>query len=207
MDLSNPSFIGKALIASGIFWIIQMLSVTLLYIVGQPFGAISDLTNALTVLSIIPFALAIYRMNQSIPPMLNLIALLIGIAGILAVTLASFMIIFGRINFFQYLPPVLLGFSGLGLMLIGILSVARNQELLPANATFWGIVIGLGLLSFGGLVAVDVSQAFNGGWRSLFANPFIYPALIFGPFFVLGFPIWAIWLGRLLRSGKLAAFS
>ena len=49
-SFQNPKPVGQALIASGVFWILQLIFVTLFYAVGSPFGALSDLSNAMTFL-------------------------------------------------------------------------------------------------------------------------------------------------------------
>jgi len=205
-QLSNPAFLGWTLIVCGISGVLQLIFVTLLYTVGQPFGALSDFSNAVMVLLILPLAFALYSMNREQSAFLSLIALLIGIAGILSTAIASFLIFLQRIDFAQSLPPIIAGFAGIGLMLLTASWIARSNNSLSSNVTLWGILIGTGLASLILLVLVvsgDFSKFLDGGGGVL-SNPLIYPGFALGVLGYIGFLIWAIWLGQMMVENKIS---
>jgi hypothetical protein len=198
-ELIHPVFTGWTLIASGIVWLLQLVFVTLLYIVGGPFGALSDFSNALAVLLLLPFALALHRINQAHAAAYSWVALLIGVVGIFTVAVPSILILVGRINFQQSLPPIIAGFAAIGVWLLVSFWILMAHGSLPPNLTRWGLVIGLGLASTGLLLTVSGSNPLLGGdSKAFFSNPLLYPAFILVPLGVLGYPFWAVGFGRLL---------
>jgi len=201
VDLSHPVFTGWALIASGIAWLLQLVFVTLLYIVGGPFGALSDFSNALSVLLLLPFALTLHKINQTNAAASSWVVLLIGLVGIAAVAVPSILILVGRINFQQSLPPIIAGFAGIGVWLLVSFWILKAHSSLPPNFIRWGLVIGLGLASTGLLLTVSGSNPLVGGdLKAFLSNPLLYPAFVLVPFGVLSYPFWAVWFGRLLAQ-------
>jgi hypothetical protein len=203
MIFSNQNFIGWTMIASGVFWILQMIFVTLLYTVDPRFGGMSDFSNLLTVLLFLPFAFALYKNNQITAPTISLIALILGIAGILSVAIASGLLIIKTIEFLQSLPPVFGGYVVLGASLLINLWISRTNNSLPPKGIAWGMMIGFGLVSIAGLLTVDLAQLFSFNMEGLWSNPLIYPAFILTPFFFLGYPFWAFGVGRMILDGRI----
>jgi len=200
---TNLNLIGWTLIASVVCWILQLIFVSLLYIVGGPFGALSDFTNALAVLFMLPFGFTLHAINKENAAALSLTAWIIGIAGILSVAIASFLIFFGLIDFQQSLPPVMVGFTAIGVWLLISFMIVRSNGDFPRAMSLWGILIGLGLASISLLlIAYNANPLLGGDWRSFLSNPLIYPALILLPLGYLSYPFWAIWVGRMYLSNK-----
>lgn len=202
IKFTHPSFIGWTLIASGIAWLLQLVFVTLLYIVGGPFGALSDFSNALAVLLMLPFALALHRINRAHAVVPSRIALLSGLAGIVLVAVPSILILVGKINFQQSLPPIIAGFAAMGIWLLISFWFFQSDGNLPVSLTRLGLIIGLGLAATGLLLTVSESNPLVGGdIKTFLANPLLYPAFILVPLGVLSYPFWAVWFGRLLALG------
>jgi len=44
------TFVGWSMILSAIWWVLQMVFVISFYAIGQPFGALSDFSNAMNVI-------------------------------------------------------------------------------------------------------------------------------------------------------------
>ncbi|MEK6255848.1 MAG: hypothetical protein N2C13_00845 [Chloroflexota bacterium] len=202
--ISNQNFIGWTIITSGIWWILQMIFVTLLYTLkASPFGGMSDFSNILTMLLLLPFSFVLFKSNQESAPTLSLIALMLGIAGILSISIASAMLIAKRIQFLQSLIPVFGGYVAFGISLLINLWIAKNNASMPPSVLNWGLMVGLGLVSIAGLLTVDLAQLFSFNMDGLWSNPFIYPAFILTPFFFLGYPFWAFMVGRRMLAGNL----
>ena len=204
MTFSNSSFLGWALITSGVFWILQLIFVTLMYTYNPLFGAWSDFSNAVTVILMLPLVWALYGLTKEQSQSLSLLAALLVVAGILANAVPSILIIIDRMSFAETLPPIIAGFGTIGLGLLLSFLLARAGGDLPSKVVLWGIVIGLGLFSFAGLLTVDMYSIFTGGGMGGFwSNPLVYPALTIGMVAYFAYPVWAIWLGRLVLGGKL----
>jgi hypothetical protein len=206
MQHFSSNTLGWTLIASGVFWILQLIFVTLLYTVNPLFGSWSDFSNAVTVLLMLPFVWALYNLTRDQNQVVSMIAALFGIAGIISAAVPSILIIIDRMTFQQTLPPIIAGFGAIGLWLLLHFLLARAGGELPGRVTLWGIVIGLGLFSFSGLLTVDMHAIFTGGGMGGFwSNPLVYPAITVGALGYFAYPVWVIWLGRMIANGSLVA--
>lgn len=189
------SVVGWSLILSAIWWVLQMSSVLTFYAVGQPFGALSDFANAMNVLFLLPLAVLLHAYNYPTQPVISVGAAVIGTAGVLSAAIASILILFGRINFAQLLPPVMAGFAAIGIWLAASFILLRSQSVLPSSLTSAGIVVGSGLASIGLLFLWgDVLTAFTS--RAIWSNPGIYPVLLLIAVGYVGLPVWTMLLGR-----------
>jgi hypothetical protein len=184
-----------SLIMSAAWWLLQMGFVLTFFTLGQPFGALSDLSNALNVIFLLP--LGLYLQAQTCPhqPFFSVLAMVVGFAGVLSTALASFLILFGRIDFPQSLPPIMAGFCGIGAwILVGNLLI-RGQSVQPISLNAFGTAVGLGLTVIGLLFAWgDINLAFSSG--KIWSTPTIYPVLALIAVGYLGLPVWSLLLGR-----------
>ena len=203
MNTSNLKFIGWTMIISGVWWILQMIFVTLLYTIDSLFGGMSDFSNILTMLLLLPFSFALFKKNRITAPVLSLIALILGITGILSISITSAVLIARKIEFLQSLPPVFGGYVAFGISLLINLWIARKNASLPPSVLNWGMMIGLGLVSIAGLLTVDLAQLFSFNMDGLWSNPLIYPAFVLTPFFFIGYPFWAFMAGRWTLASKI----
>jgi hypothetical protein len=192
--LSTTS-IGWTAIATGVSAILAVVFLILMYTVNGPFfGTLNDVFNSLIGISIVILACMVYAEYHARLPLMGRIALLLALAGALFTILGSVLIIFGFTGF------VLAGwYTGIGDALIGLWLVAFCYSLLrgttlPHNLVIFGLVVGLfmavGLIGIPGILA---------GIDSMQAMPWYLYIAFFG---YLGtyllYPIWMIWLGRVL---------
>jgi len=200
-----PFSLGRAWIASGAFWILQLLFVVLFYTLGSPFGALSDLSNALTTLLVLPTGFALYRITKGSAPLLSRLTLITGLVGILSNSIASFLILLGIISFAQSLPPIVVGYAAFGVWLASISWLLRRHELAPAGGTAGGMVIGTTLGTIG-LIGPSINAGLftGGGVAALFSNPLMYVVLPLFPVGYFGYPLWVIWSGRRLLAGRVS---
>jgi hypothetical protein len=191
----STTFIGWTAIATGVSAILAVVFLILMYTVNGPFfGTLNDVFNSLIGISIVILACMVYAEYHARLPLMGRIALLLALAGALFTILGSVLIIFGFTGF------VLAGwYTGIGDALIGLWLVAFCYSLLrgttlPHNLVIFGLVVGLfmavGLIGIPGILA---------GIDSMQAMPWYLYIAFFG---YLGtyllYPIWMIWLGRVL---------
>lgn len=194
------TIIAWSAILSAVWWALQLGFVLTFYAAGQPFGALSDLSNAMNALFLIPVVLYFHAYSSPSNAAVSWPATLIGVAGILAVAGSSFLILFGRISFAASLPPIMAGFAAIGLWIMLQTLALRSQALLPGGLIWLGIIVGIGLAAIGLLFLWgDVNEAWMSG--RLFSSPAIYPALAAIAAGYLGLPIWLVMLGRHLLEG------
>jgi len=211
MDSSNPNFLGRIIIASAIFWILQLVAVSLLYS-GLPFlGGLSDISSAMSVIFLIPLVLAFDRYYGSSNRGLSQIAQILAIAGILATAVAGFLIAFRMITLQQSFPPVITGYGLVGVWLMVINYLGLNNPDMPRRFTWIGLVVGLAMstsLLIGLFWADDLLSMFTGfvGLSQGNGSNIFMMILFFvgAPIHQFGFPVWAIWLGRMILSGKVS---
>jgi hypothetical protein len=187
--------VGWSLILSAIWWGLQMGFVITFYVVGQPFGALSDLSNEMNVIFLLPLAVFLHAYSYPTQPVISVGSTVLGTAGVLSTALASFLILFGRISFEQSLPPIIFGFSAIGIWLALGFILLRIQAVLPPFLAAAGLVVGIGLASIGLLFLWgDAQAAFTTG--AVWSNPAIYPVLLLTPVGYIGLPVWAVMTGR-----------
>jgi hypothetical protein len=154
---------------------------------GQPYGTLNDLASALLALLMVPVALALYRLFRPGARGLSLAATGIGLLGMATVAVLQTLLVFGVVRFEQTLGPVLTaqGLIGVWLLLAGYLT--RITRALSSGVTWPGFAAGAGYVALA-----------PGFWLGGQQNPlFILGSLVV----LVGYPIWAIRLGRALTSG------
>jgi hypothetical protein len=186
--------VGWSLILSALWWGLQMGFVLTFFALGQPWGALSDLSTALNVLFLLPLALFLHAHNYPQGPFLSLLATAFGIAVVLSAAVASLLIFLGRISFEQSMPPVMAGFAAIGIWLALGSFMLRTHSLLPSGVTALGLIVGVGLAAIAVLFMWgDVNAAFTSG--NLWSTPIIYPVLALVAVGDLCLPVWAVWFG------------
>lgn len=143
-------------------------------------------------------ARALYLIERSSAPGLSLIGSAIGIVGMLAVVLFQVLLIIKVVPFEQEVGLVLLATAAVGLWLILVNHLGRRQGSLPSRLAWLGIAVGASFV----LEPVMLSAAGGAAaWRNAMSN---YLLLIGGGVIFLvsyvGFPVWAIWLGRVFLT-------
>jgi len=185
---------GWAAYVSGGISILALIMLILFFSVGEPFGYLSDFTGGVVFrLSMLPLALLMHRLVRPQYRGISLLAFIVGVLSMLANVISATLVILkglGTVNFPEPIPGggpyglTLYAQFGIGTWLVaaGILVLVSRK--LPPLLAWIGILAGLGLIvgSIGILLGVTLAAA-----------AFLLAAI--------GYPIWAIWLGRwLLRS-------
>lgn len=201
MDTYIFRYAGWFAYASATVWSLQLLFLGLFYTVGKPFGLLSDIANVIMVLLILPYALALHKIYQPGTATFSLVALLAAIIGIVSVALGSALLVFGIIDFQQSVIPTLIGLGFIGIWLMGSNYLSQANGAFPGALVILGIAVGSGLVllaaiaPFAGAFFVDTGISFP-------KSPFVYLPLAGGLVGFVGYPVWAVWLGRLVSSGR-----
>lgn len=154
------------------------------FIVGDPFGIMNDVSSVLIVLSALPVLFALHQLHRSAAPTGSLIALIIGVLGGLSAAIFATITIITRKT--TYGDPVSLSYGVFGLSLVLYGCLALTDKLLPRGLAWFGIVAGIGYI-------LVITGFILGGEN----HPLTY---IGGLAAIIGYPTWAIWLGRRLLS-------
>ena len=172
--------------------IIGFVMLILFFSVGEPFGTINDAASVFQVLFMLPLVLMLYRINTENPRLLNVVAMTVGIVGIIISAVGQSLLVIRVITYQQSLAFLPAG-AAIGVWLLLISYQASTSRLLPRRLVWAGILAGIGYL-------VTVVGFLFGGQDSLV---FYAGRLIL----VVSYPVWALWLGRVCLSGKLLEFA
>lgn len=190
----SPSAVGWVAIATGIAAILAVIFLTLMAAVNPSFGKVNDVFNGMIGVSSAVLAWMLFAEHHAKSPLMSQIALALAVLGAIFTIVGSVLIIYGFTDF------VLAGwYSGIGNALIGLWLAAFCYSLLrgdalPHNLVIFGIIVGafmaVGLLGIPGIIA---------GIDSMESMPWYLYIAFFGWLgtYIL-YPIWTIWLGRIL---------
>ena len=158
---------------------------------GGRFGKINDAASVAQMLFMVPVAAALFFVTRRGAAGLALLALAIGVIGMLVAAALQALLVFGAVKFEQTFEAVLAagGTVGLWLLLTNCLILAARA--LPGGLTVLGIVAGTGYI----LAVIG----FHAGGQQ---HPLFYTGSFLG---LLAYSIWAIWLARLLLLQALTA--
>jgi hypothetical protein len=171
-----------------------MVFLILMFWAGQPFGTLNDISNAVAGILSSMLAWTLYAEHHSRSPLLSQVALGLAVVGAILVVVGSVLVISRATGF------VMAGwYSGIGFALIGMWLMAfcysmRGAGDLPHNLVVFGLVAGailaVGLLDVLGVIArIDSMDSLP---------PYLYVAFLGWLGIYVLFPIWTIWLGRIL---------
>jgi hypothetical protein len=160
----------------------------LFFTVGKPFGKINDISSVFQVLFMIPLSIMFVMVTPDNDQILGLIAALGGILGMILSGVGQSLLVIGRIDFDSSRKFFPAG-AAIGIWLITVCSISIHNGSLPHLWAWIGILAGLGYV-------VTVIGFLKGGEQEVL---FTIGALVLG----ISYPIWAIWLGRLVLSGAL----
>jgi hypothetical protein len=155
---------------------------------GQPYGSLNDISSIFQVLLMAPLVVLLLSMTSINHPFLGILAALTGISGILLSALGQGLLVFKRIDFEGSLKFFPAG-AAIGAWLILACSLMLGDGTLPPLLAWLGIFAGTGYV-------LAVAGFLRGGQQHIL---FYVGALML----VIGYPAWAIWLGRLLLSHSL----
>ena len=183
------SFYGWAAYLSAAATILTLVTGILFFAKGEIWGKINDISSVLQLLFMLPLVI-LYLQFTSIGQhaALGIAAAFLGAAGMIASTIGQGLLIFGRIDFQtsqRFFPAG--GAIGIWLILVNALAISSGS--FPEVLTWIGMLAGVGYL----LIVIGFLR---GGQQNAL---FYLGGLILG----IGYPVWAIWLGRLILSGAM----
>jgi len=186
--------IGGLAIAIGGVTLIGIVSISLFYVVGGFFGPLNDLCNAVEAVLGAVLAWRLYPCYRSQSPRLSQFALIAALVGALVAVIGSALVIFRVTGWYLAGLYTMLGYALIGVWLFGFnASVLRNfswPRRLVQLGRGTGAVMVAGLLSSAGI---------PGGVDSVGAAPWWVNVGFVGSLgWFLLYPIWCLWLGRLL---------
>jgi hypothetical protein len=188
------TIVGWTAIGTGSAVILAVIFITLMYTVNMIFGPINDVFNGIVGIASAILAWMLYAQLHAKSPMMSQIALGFVIVGAIMMVIGSVLVLF------KFTGWVLAGlYTGVGSALIGAWLIAfsysmLNDGALPNKLVILGLVVGafmvFGLFALPGIFA---------GIDGLESVPwFLKVATVSGLGIYLMYPIWCIWLGRVL---------
>ncbi|HJQ30086.1 MAG TPA: hypothetical protein VJ827_12150 [Rubrobacter sp.] len=191
--------LGWLAIAIGMVALAGVGSLISYFIFGGLFGTVNDLCIAFEAILSAILAWMLYPAHRRLSPRLSQFLLTAASVGALVASIGSAFVIFdvtgwflaGLLNFF--------GYALVGLWLSGLSYAARRMDRWPRPLARYGLISGalmaIGLLTGPGIVGrVDDPQLAVWFW-------YVAPLASLG--WLLLYPIWSIWLGRLLLTNRL----
>jgi hypothetical protein len=194
ISTSSSTMIGWGAMATGAVGLLAAVSIFLFFGVGQPFGTLNDLFNALLAISSAVLAWMLFSGGQSQSPPLGRVALIIALAGALLAVVGSVLAISHITGW--YLAGLYLAAGGamIGLWLLVLNYSAWRDNSLPHGLIVFGLISGLimalGLVAIPGVLRGIDRQAydftvFNSIWWTGTLGLLVL------------FPIWCVLLGRI----------
>jgi hypothetical protein len=182
---------GWAALLSAVATIGTLVTGILFFAVNERFGKINDIVSVFQVVLMLPVAAAVYLLTRPGNGGLALLALAVGSMGMIVVAVLQALLVVGMVSFEQTIGAVLSAGAAIGLWLVLANVVALAGGTLPWGLGVFGMAAGIGYL----LSAVGFHR---GGQQ----HPLFYAGSIL---IVVGYLVWATWLGRLLQDGVYCA--
>lgn len=212
MSTRISPYAGWAAYLSGLFAILSAVFLILFFGLEAPnlarsvvqefhiWGPLSDICPIIQMVTLLVVAWVLYRMEWTGAPGLSLIVYVIGIAGMLGVSLLQLLLIMDVISFEQEVGPVVMATGVVGIWLILVNQLGRRQASLPSRLAWLGTVVGAAFM-FEPVIFSALGGAV--GWRNITSNYLLLAgsALVFLISYI-GFPVWAIWLGRVFTANR-----
>jgi hypothetical protein len=162
----------------------------LFFAVNQAFGKLNDTVSVFQVVFMLPVAVALYLLTRQEIGRSALLVLLVGCASMIVVAVLQALLVAGRVRFEQTIAQVLAAGAAIGLWLI-----LANALALAGGALTWGLV------AFGFAAGAGYLLTALGFYRGQQQHPLFYAGSLL---MVVGYSVWAIWLGLLLLTGALS---
>lgn len=159
-------------------------------------GPLSDLTPIIQMALLLGVAYFLFQIQRSAAATLSWIATVVGVIGMLGVIAFQALLMLQVIPFEQEVGPMLMAMGLVGVWVILVNYLGRQQTNLPAWLTWLGVAVGVAFILEPVLLAA-MGGAVN--WKAMVSSPAMATssALVFLVAY-LGFPIWSIGLGWVL---------
>lgn len=192
--------LGWLAIALGGVTLIGLVSLILFFTFGAFFGTFSDLCIASEAILSVLLAWMLYPAHRTYSPRLSQFLLTAALVGALIASIGSAFVIFDITGWFLAGLMNHFGFALVGLWLLGLNYFGQRMDRWPRRLVQFGLVSGaimaIGLLTGPGIVG-RVDDPALAPW---FVNVAMAVASLG---WLLLYPIWSIWLGRLLLTNSL----
>ncbi len=185
------AFIGWSAYVSAAANILGFVTLIAFFAVGEPFGVINDLTTIILALSMVPLAFVLHKLHRRAAPRLSFGAFVIGVLAMATTAALSALLVLGLVEVELTLVASPVAFGVIGVWLVLNSYLGRSSGTLPKGLVWVGIVAG------GAFVLVIIGFLLGGPQHPL--------AAVGGLTAVICYPVWAVWFGRLLLSGRVAA--
>lgn len=193
---------------SGIMGIVGFVSLVLFFALEAPagsqgtqlWGPLSDISGPATMVPLLIVVLALHQIERDRAPMLSRIAAVFGMIGALAVTVLQLLLIFKFLTFEQEVGPVVLANAVVGVWLVLANHLARIQAVLSPRLAWLGLAVGVSFVLYPVIFPIVGGAGFYDNIGSNYLL-LIVTSLIFLISYI-GFPAWAIWLGRVWSSQR-----
>ena len=180
--------IGWAAYLSAAATIGTALTGVLFFAVGERFGRLNDAVSVLQMLFMLPVAGGLYLMTRSSGAGLALAATVLGAVAMLGAGVLQALLVVKVVRYEQTIAAVLAAGVLIGLWLLLENVLALGAAVLPMGLAICGIATGIGYM----LLAIGFRL---GGQEH--ALSYAGAGLV-----LVGYSVWAIWLGWLLTSGS-----
>jgi hypothetical protein len=124
---------GWCAYASGIVSIFGIIFLVTFFTVGSPFGKLNDIAVIVQYVLMLPIAITLYQFLRPYGPRLSLFALLIGVAGMLAVIVLQLLLVTGVLPFGQQIGMVIVAFLVVVLWFVMNGRLGRTGGILPKS--------------------------------------------------------------------------
>jgi hypothetical protein len=185
------AFFGWSAYVSAAANILGFVTLIAFFAVGEPFGVINDLTTVVLGLSMMPLAFVLHELHRRAAPRLSFGAFVIGVLAMISAAVLQALLVLGLVEFGLTLVAVPVAFGVIGVWLVLNSYLGHSSRTLPSGLIWVGIVAG------GAFVLVIVGFLLGGQQHPL--------AAVGGLGAVICYPVWAVWFGRLLLSGRVPA--
>jgi hypothetical protein len=191
MNHTQIRLMGWSAYANGVLMLANMVTLGLMFMVSMSWGRVNDAVSVVWMLSFLPLAVLLYRLNQAV--MGRGVALATAVVGVVAMLIFAglqYLLTVGQVRFEQTFPAVVAlgGILGLWLLVNGLL--ARKGKTLPAGLAWLTVVFGLSY------VLATAGYWLGGG---NYEQPLLWIGAAIG--YLVG-PVWAFWLGWLLQHAR-----
>jgi hypothetical protein len=187
----TQAFIGWSAYVSAAANILGFVTLLAFFAVGEPFGVINDLTTVILGLSMVPLAFVLHKRHQRAAPRLSFGTFVIGVLAMVSAAVLQALLVLGLVRFELTLVAVPIAFGVIGVWLVLNSYLGRSSGTLPKG------LIRVGIAAGGGFVLVTIGVLLGGPQHPL--------AAVGGLTAVICYPVWAVWFGRLLLSGRVPA--
>jgi len=186
---------GWAAIATGVAGLLALVSIILFFALGQPFGTINDICIAAAAISSVVLAWLLYPQYHSSSPVWSQVALVAACVGALIVVVGSALVVLGITGWYLAGLYMAVGNALIGLWLLGVNLVARQEHFWSSGPALFGIVVGVLMLL--GLAAIPGIVNGIDGWEGApwYVN---YIGLTGSVGWLVLYPLWCLWISRAL---------